>query len=234
MVDARFVIGIVGNIISFGLFLSQIPTYVKIVKRKDVENFSPNPALATMLNCAMWVFYGLPFVHPHSTLVWTINGIGLLMEAIYIIIYLCYANNRSRLIVMGKLLAILAIVSVIDVSVLEAAHGTKRRTLIVGIICIVLNILMYAMPLDSAWTVWKTKSVEYMPFWLLLANLCNGAIWAVYGLLPYDFNLVVCNGAGFGLGVLQVGLYTYISCHYPQEKKGGNEVELATTGDANV
>ncbi|KAL5723762.1 hypothetical protein ACHQM5_007118 [Ranunculus cassubicifolius] len=234
MVATRTIIGIVGNFISCGLFLSQIPTFWKIIKRKDVEDFSPNPALATILNCAMWVFYGLPFVHPNSTLVWTINGIGLVIEAAYIIIYLIYANQKSKrnwvyMVLLGELVAVAAIVA----GVLLGAHGTTRRTLVVGIICILLNICMYAMPLDNALTVLRTKSVEYMTLSLLVANLCNGSIWTAYGFLPFDVNLVVCNGIGALLGAAQVILYFYISCSYPQGKKAGNEVEMATA-DAKI
>ena len=55
---ARSIIGIVGNVISFGLFLSPAPTFLKIYKNKDVEEFSPIPYLATIFNCMLWVFYG--------------------------------------------------------------------------------------------------------------------------------------------------------------------------------
>jgi solute carrier family 50 protein (sugar transporter) len=62
----RTAVGIVGNVISFGLFLAPVQTISKIVKKKDVEEFSPDPYLATLLNCMLWTFYGLPLVHPHS------------------------------------------------------------------------------------------------------------------------------------------------------------------------
>lgn len=72
------------------------PTFYKIWKRKAVEEFSPIPYLATLLNCMMWVFYGLPFVTKDSTLVYTINGIGLAIEAIYLILYFTYAPSKDR------------------------------------------------------------------------------------------------------------------------------------------
>ncbi|KAM0909713.1 hypothetical protein ACQ4PT_014651 [Festuca glaucescens] len=100
----RNVVGIVGNVISFGLFLAPVQTFWKIVK-KDVEEFSADPYLATLLNCLLWVFYGLPLVHPNSMLVVTINRIGLVIEAIYLIIYLVHAPNKKRL----RVLAVLGI-----------------------------------------------------------------------------------------------------------------------------
>ncbi|KAL9323336.1 hypothetical protein ACSQ67_008193 [Phaseolus vulgaris] len=49
-----------------------------------------------MLNCAFWVFYGMPFVHPNSLLVVTINGVGLVFEFVYLAIFFIYATNKGR------------------------------------------------------------------------------------------------------------------------------------------
>ncbi|XBI18207.1 bidirectional sugar transporter SWEET6a-like isoform X2 [Aegilops tauschii subsp. strangulata] len=53
---------VVGNVISFGLFLSPVPTLWRIIKNKDVEEFKSDPYLATLLNCMLWVFYGILYV----------------------------------------------------------------------------------------------------------------------------------------------------------------------------
>jgi solute carrier family 50 (sugar transporter) len=61
-----------------------------------VEEFKPDPYLATLLNCMLWVFYGLPIVHPNSILVVTINGVGLVIEGIYLLIFFIYATKQKR------------------------------------------------------------------------------------------------------------------------------------------
>ncbi|KAH0856473.1 hypothetical protein HID58_084734 [Brassica napus] len=93
---ARTIVGIIGNVISFGLFCSPIPTMIKIWKMKSVSEFKPDPYLATVLNCMMWSFYGLPFVHPDSLLVITINGTGLFMELFYVTIFFIFATSAIR------------------------------------------------------------------------------------------------------------------------------------------
>ncbi|XP_039004409.1 bidirectional sugar transporter SWEET7-like [Hibiscus syriacus] len=67
----RNVVGVTGNVISLFLFLSPVPTFAQIWKKNSVEQFSPAPYLATLINCMVWVIYGLPMVHPNSTLVVT-------------------------------------------------------------------------------------------------------------------------------------------------------------------
>jgi hypothetical protein len=67
-----------------------------------VEEFKADPYLATLLNCMLWVFYGLPIVHPNSILVVTINGVGLVVEAIYLMIFFIYAPNKKRVRALAK------------------------------------------------------------------------------------------------------------------------------------
>jgi solute carrier family 50 protein (sugar transporter) len=61
-----------------------------------VEDFSPDPYIATVLNCMFWVFYGLPIVHPDSILVVTINSVGLVLELIYLAIFYTYAGKQKN------------------------------------------------------------------------------------------------------------------------------------------
>lgn len=88
-----FCLPIVNDILMFSL---GSPTFVKIIKKKDVESFDSKPYLATVLNCMCWVYYGMPFVNPNSTLVYTINGFGLVIELIYLGIFSYYAAPKGR------------------------------------------------------------------------------------------------------------------------------------------
>lgn len=72
------------------------PTFITIWKQKSVAGFKPDPYVATVLNCAMWVFYGMPFVHPDSILVVTINGFGFCLELFYIAIFFTYSPWNKR------------------------------------------------------------------------------------------------------------------------------------------
>ncbi|KAE8694559.1 hypothetical protein F3Y22_tig00110781pilonHSYRG00026 [Hibiscus syriacus] len=90
----RTIVGIAGNVVSFFLFLPR-PHIFRIWKAKSVQDFKPDQYLATVLNCMMWVFYGLPMVHPDSLLIITINAIGLVIESIYSLL-LIYSDNKKR------------------------------------------------------------------------------------------------------------------------------------------
>ncbi|XP_031496171.1 bidirectional sugar transporter SWEET5-like [Nymphaea colorata] len=212
----RSVIGIIGNVISFGLFLSPSPTFYRIWRKGSVEDFSAIPYLATVLNCAVWVLYGLPFVHPHNILVATINGIGLAIEFIYLLLYFTYSTKQQKvkplLILSVELIFMATVVTV----TLAALHTYESRSLMVGILGIIFGTCMYASPLSVMRLVIRTKSVEFMPFNLSLAAFLNGLCWTVYALLPLDINLLIPNGLGAVLGATQLILY---GCYYSSPPK---------------
>ncbi|XP_078168762.1 bidirectional sugar transporter SWEET6b-like [Carex rostrata] len=205
--SVRTVVGIIGNVISFGLFLSPLPTFMTIVSKKAVEQFSPMPYLATLLNCMMWIVYGLPIVHPNSVLVLTINGAGLLIEALYISIFFAFSPRRLRLKILGILVAELVFVGAVLAGVLGGAHTHNKRTEIVGILCVIFGTAMYASPLSIMKTVIDTKSVKYMPFSLSFISFLNGICWMSYSLLRFDLYILIPNGLGALLSAAQLILY---------------------------
>ncbi|KAL4348458.1 hypothetical protein GQ457_17G022550 [Hibiscus cannabinus] len=204
----RNVVGIIGNVISLFLFLSPVPTFVNIWKKGSVEQFSPVPYLATLINCLVWVLYGLPMVHPNSILVITINGTGTAIEVVYLTLFLVFCKDKKkRLKVLLVILVELVFIGVLAVLVLTVVHTTERRSMVVGIIAIVGNIMMYASPLSVMKLVITTKSVEYMPFSLSLASLANGICWSIYAFLPFDPFIAVPNGLGTLFSLAQLLLY---------------------------
>ncbi|XP_057480466.1 LOW QUALITY PROTEIN: bidirectional sugar transporter SWEET5-like [Actinidia eriantha] len=226
----RTIIGIIGNIISFFLFLSPLPTLIKIYKAKSVQEFKPDPYVATVLNCAMWVLYGLPFVHPDSLLVITINGTGLVIEFFYVAVFLTYSDwpKRKKIIIALVIEAIFfAIVAFITMTFL---HTTQSRSMLIGILCVVFNIIMYTSPLTVMRMVITTKSVKYMPFYLSLANFCNGTIWLVYALLKFDPFITIPNGLGALSGAVQLIMYAtyYKTTKWDDDEPSASDVQLSS------
>ncbi|KAL3748293.1 hypothetical protein ACJRO7_009517 [Eucalyptus globulus] len=160
MVDigtARTIIGIVGeNIISFSLFMSPILTFIKICKKKTGAGFKPTPYVVMVLNCALWVFYGMPIVRLDSLLIVTINGFGLGLALIYVGIFLIYSPWNIRV----------------------TSPTIDLRFAFVGTLCIIFNIVLHTSPLTIMRHVIQIESIKYMPFYLSLAYLLN-IIWSV-------------------------------------------------------
>ncbi|KAF3456242.1 hypothetical protein FNV43_RR00892 [Rhamnella rubrinervis] len=205
MKSLSFFIGVIGNIISVLMFLSPVGTFWRIIKERTTGDFESVPYICTFLSSFLWTYYGI--TKPDGLLVATVNGFGILVETVYITVFLIYAPAKMKA-KTGILIGIL------DVGFVAAAILVTRLALegdaridAIGLLCAALNIIMYASPLSAMKTVVTSKSVEYMPFWLSFFLFLNGGIWTLYAFLVRDYFLGVPNGAGFLLGTAQLVLY---------------------------
>ncbi|KAI3958718.1 hypothetical protein MKX01_023394 [Papaver californicum] len=182
----HFVFGIFGNLAALFLFLAPLITFKRIIKSKSTEQFSGIPYIMTLLNCLLSAWYGLPFVSPHNLLVSTINGTGAAIESIYVILFIIYAKpQKVRVKMMALFTLILTVFAIVVLVSLFALHGNSRK-LFCGFAATIFSICMYASPLSIVRLVIKTKSVEFMPFFLSLFVFLCGTSWFIYGLLGRD------------------------------------------------
>ncbi|KAK9162614.1 hypothetical protein Syun_003516 [Stephania yunnanensis] len=188
------------------LFLAPIITFRRIIKSRSTEDFSGVPYPMTMLNCLLSAWYGLPFVSPNNILVSTINFTGAAIETVYVLIFIAFAHKKERLKTLGMLAFVLVVFSSVALVSVFALHGHTRK-IFCGFAATIFSICMYASPLTIIRLVIKTKSVEFMPFFLSLFVFLCGTSWFIFGLLGKDPFVAVPNGFGSGLGTLQLILY---------------------------
>ncbi|KAK1316096.1 Bidirectional sugar transporter SWEET16 [Acorus calamus] len=241
MAELSFIVGLVGNVISILVFTSPmcvtnysaLATFRRVVKKKSTENFKGIPYITTLLSTSLWTFYGL--LKPGGLLVVTVNGVGSVLQAIYVILFLIYAPKDTRV----KLAKIVAILNIgcyggVILITLLAIHGSVRLV-VIGIMCSVLTVGMYASPMGAMRRVVKTKSVEYMPFSLSFFLFLNGGVWSAYSLLVKDFFIGVPNAIGFVLGSAQLLLYmVYRSSKSSKSVDTVNDEKVEEEGSAHL
>lgn len=222
-VEPSFIVGIVGNVISILVFASPIGTFRRVVKKKSTESFKWQPYVTTLLSTSLWTFYGL--LKPGGLLVVTVNGVGSVLQAIYVTLYLIYAPRDTR-VKMAKSVAVLNVgfLALVILVTLLAIHGSVRLT-VIGLMCAALTVGMYASPLAAMRMVVKTKSVEYMPFFLSFFLFLNGGAWSAYSVLVKDYFIGVPNAIGFALGSVQLVLYAVYRRKTPPAKAAETDEE---------
>lgn len=203
---AHFVFGILGDITGLLLFLAPTITFKRIIMNKSTQQFSGIPYVMTLLNCLLSSWYGLPFVSPNNLLVSVINGTGAAIEAIYVVIFLIFAPKREKGKILGLLTLVLSIFAAVAFISFFVLHGNNRK-IFCGLAASIFSIIMYGSPLSIMRLVIKTKSVEYMPFFLSLFVFLCGTSWFIFGLLGKDPFIAVPNGFGSFLGAIQLILY---------------------------
>ncbi|CAI0548088.1 unnamed protein product, partial [Linum tenue] len=140
-----------GNIISFIVFLAPVPTFVRVWKKKSTQGFQSLPYIVSLFSSMIWLYYAS--LKPHAFLLITINSLGCLIQSLYIALYLFYAPNQTRRLVI------------------------------------------------------KTKSVEFMPFYLSFFLTLSAITWLFYGVFLKDIYVALPNIVGFMFGVVQMILY---------------------------
>ncbi|XP_031111392.1 bidirectional sugar transporter SWEET17-like [Ipomoea triloba] len=207
--DLSFYVGVVGNILSIFIFLSPVDVFIRIVKNRSTEDFDSTPYISALLNSSFWCYYGL--TKPGAFLVFTVNAFGVVAEAVYVLIFIVFAppktKNKTAALAAALNIGLLAVVVLVTKITLEGESLIDA----IGFVCIGLNIIMYASPLAAMGTVLRTKSVEFMPFYLSLFICLNAGVWAVYAFIVRDWFLGVPNGTGFIFGAVQLILYAIYS-----------------------
>lgn len=142
------------------------------MKDRSTGDFESVPYICTLLGCSLWTYYGI--IRP-DLLVATVNGFGIVVESIYIVIFLVFAPHKIKVLITYPYYCISSLfnlcdlffihvcqvrtailVSVLDVGFLLIAilvtnslyQGDVRSDMI-GLIAAGLNIVMYASPLAA-------------------------------------------------------------------------------------
>ncbi|BAB08422.1 MtN3 protein-like [Arabidopsis thaliana] len=203
----RLSIGILGNGASLLLYTAPIVTFSRVFKKKSTEEFSCFPYVMTLFNCLIYTWYGLPIVsHLWENLpLVTINGVGILLESIFIFIYFYYASPKEKVgVTFVPVIVGFGLTTAISALVFD---DHRHRKSFVGSVGLVASISMYGSPLVVMKKVIETRSVEYMPFYLSFFSFLASSLWLAYGLLSHDLFLASPNMVATPLGILQLILY---------------------------
>ncbi|KAI9161484.1 hypothetical protein LWI28_017909 [Acer negundo] len=202
----RLAVGVMGNASSLLLFTAPILTFSTVIRKKSTEEFSCFPYIISLLNCLIYSWYGMPIVSyrwENFPLV-TINGLGVLLEVSFIIIYIWFATARSKMKVAAMLVPVILLFCTTAIISAFVFHDHHHRKVFVGTIGLVAAVTMYGSPLVVVRKVIRTKSVKYMPFYLSLFSFISSLLWMIYGLLSHDWFIASPNIAATPLGLLQL------------------------------
>nr|WGU30678.1 bidirectional sugar transporter SWEET3 [Allium sativum] len=200
-----FAFGLLGNIISFAVYLAPAPTFRRILRKKSTEGFQSFPYVVALFSAMMLIYYAI--IKTNTYLLITINTVGVIIETTYITIFLIYAPKRARVnTVKWILILVVGLFSAIVLVSLIFFKGADRVK-IVGWFNMTFSVSVFAAPLSIIRLVIRTKSVEFMPFFLSFFLTLSAIAWFFYGLLTHDIYVATPNILGFTFGVLQMVLY---------------------------
>ncbi|GLT35832.1 hypothetical protein SLA2020_102500 [Shorea laevis] len=242
----RLAVGIMAHAASLLLHTSPILTFTRMIRKRSTEEFSCLPYIVALLNCLFSTWYGLLVVSrrwENVTLI-TVNGLGIIFEVSFILIYIRFASARGKIKVAATATSVVLVFCTAAIISALVFHDHHHRKVFVGSVGLVASVAMYASPLVVVKQVIQTKSVEYMPFHLSLLTFLVSSIWLAYGLLRHDLFLASPNLVGIPLSIFQLVLYCKYrggrimeepnECNLEQnDQEKSNEVMPATTNNIN-
>ena len=84
---------------------------------------------------------------PNDIPVSIVNGIGAVMESVYVLVFIAYAPKKEKAKIMGLFNFVLAVFSVVALVSVFALHGNSRK-LFCGFAAAIFSIVMYGSPLS--------------------------------------------------------------------------------------
>ncbi|CAN1354333.1 Bidirectional sugar transporter SWEET14 [Linum perenne] len=90
-----FIFGILGNVVSFCVYLAPLPTFKRIVKEKSTQGFQSVPYSVALFSATLYIYYAFLKTDDSFMLI-TINSFGCLIESSYLALYLFYASSSAR------------------------------------------------------------------------------------------------------------------------------------------
>ncbi|KAG2299208.1 hypothetical protein Bca52824_035680 [Brassica carinata] len=138
-----------GNGASLLLYTAPVLTFSRVFKKKSTEEFSCFPYVMTLFNCLIYTWYGLPIVShrwENFPLV-TINGVGIVLESIFIFVHFCYASPKEKIkvgVIFVSVIVVFGLTTAISAVVFDDHHHRKS---FVGSVGVVASISMYGSPL---------------------------------------------------------------------------------------
>ncbi|KAJ8646057.1 hypothetical protein MRB53_007805 [Persea americana] len=197
--------GVLGNLISFMVYLAPLPTFYRVYKKKSTEGFQSVPYVVALFSAMLWIYYA--FLKGDDVLLVTINSVGCFIETAYIAMYIAYAPRRARIFT-SKLLMLLNIgVFGLILLLTQLLAKGPRRVLVLGWVCVAFSVSVFAAPLSIIRLVIRTKSVEFMPFFLSFFLTLSAVTWFSYGFFRKDIYIALPNVLGFIFGIIQMILY---------------------------
>ncbi|MFH4976554.1 hypothetical protein AB6A40_003263 [Gnathostoma spinigerum] len=182
-----------------------LPICYNIWKRKSSDGFSVMPFWVGVLSGSFWLRYGL--LKMDYTMI-SVNVAAIIIMLNYLAFYSYFCTPKKTI-----LLKILALLSIISTMLLLVEIFGRRSVDALGFTCMALNIASFGAPLAGIKVVISHHTCETMPLPLCIANFLVSLQWMFYGILIQDIYLIVPNGTGVLLSIVQLSLFVIFPLH---------------------
>jgi len=184
-------------------FLVGIQVCTGFYRKKTTGETSCMTFLVGVVMTFVWFNYGT--LVSDSTLQ-TVNGTGLVLQTLYTFCF--YSFTPLKLQTGKKIFLTLLLVTLVQAYIQNEADLATAQ-LRIGLFGASMSVAYCSAPLASIQHVFRTRSTESLPFYLILATVLVTGLWTVYGHIIHDSFVKVPNMIGCTAAVFQLSLFYY-------------------------
>lgn len=173
---------------------------MQIRRQGAVGDISGVPFLMGVLGGSFWLRYGL--LKMDYTMI-IVNVVGVSFMAFYCVFFLVYSLPKKTF-----TYQLILVASTISGMVVWIA--LKPNLDYLGIICMTFNIMNFGAPLAGLGVVLKNREVSTLPLPMCVANFLVSSQWCLYGNLVSDIYIIIPNGIGMFLAIVQLSLFVVL------------------------
>jgi len=196
-------ISFTATVVTIAMFLSPWRTVQEIRQKNSVGTISATPFISSLLNCILWVTYGLVV---NNKVVGGVNAVGVVTSTYYIITYWSYTSPATRGTLQRNLGIALGAAVVLYLYIFFVIEEDLRAKTL-GLMGSVVSLWMFASPLEQMSVVVRTRSTESMIFALSLMSLLCALSWTIFGHMIQDKYVFIPNLLATILSLIQLSLF---------------------------
>jgi len=136
----------------------------------------------------------------------TVNGTGLVLQTLYTF---CFYNFTPVKIQTGKKIFLTLLVVILVQVYIYNEVSLETAQLRIGMVGASMSIAYCSAPLASIQHVFRTRSTESLPYYLILATVVVTGLWSLYGHIIHDSFVKIPNMIGFSAALFQFSLFYY-------------------------
>ncbi|XP_078151237.1 bidirectional sugar transporter SWEET7c-like [Carex rostrata] len=103
-----------------------------------------------------------------------------------------------------------AFICFFSAGILNFVHPLEKRLEVVGIFCVISGVVMYGSTIPSLVTAWKNNTTDDVSLPFIVVGLANCTIWLINATLQDDLFMLIQNGCGVLVVLVQLAVYVSI------------------------
>jgi len=201
--DWKEFVGNCATVFTIVQFLVGIQVCLGFYRKKTTGETSCMTFLVGVVMTFVWFNYGR-LVSDHT--LQTVNATGFVLQVLYTLCFYKFSNVKVQT---GKKMFLALLLIILIQTYIQNEEDLATAQLRIGLFGASMSVAYCSAPLASIQHVFRTRSTESLPYYLILATVLVTGLWTLYGHIIHDSFVKIPNMIGCTAALFQFSLFYY-------------------------